>query len=165
MNWMKTRKAIKWSSITSTVLLIVCTALLIWLYATNSGLKWLISQVNQADIAGLSIGKVEGSLMSGVNLAELTWQQAEQSVQAKNINIACQWLDLIDRQLTCQLIELASVQYTTQATSTNINTNTETIFENLPPLPELDLALTINIKKILVNQVVIREKRRNQRSN
>ena len=159
MNWMKTRKAIKWSSITSTVLLIVCTALLTWLYATNSGLKWLVSQVNQADIAGVSIGKVEGSLMSGVHLAELTWQQAEQSVQAKNIHISCQWLDLIDRQLTCQLIELASVQYTTQATSTNINTNTETIFENLPPLPELDLAFTINIKKISVNQVVIREKK------
>ena len=159
MNWMKTQKAIKWSTIISTALIIVCTALLSWLYATNSGLKWLVSQVNQADIAGLSIGKVEGSLMSGLNLAELKWQQAEHSVQAKNINIACQWLDLIDRQLTCQLIELASVQYTTQATSTNTNTSLETIFENLPPLPELDLAFTINIKKILVNQVVIREKK------
>ena len=109
MTEMKKSRLLKSTSLTITVLLALILLMLSWLYSSESGLQWLTARLLPYQPAGLTIGKVTGTLESGIYLTDLTWQQDQQEIQATGLDVNCQWWHLIDGLISCESLALSSL--------------------------------------------------------
>jgi|TARA_B110000211_G_scaffold57092_1_gene63720 translocation and assembly module TamB len=148
MTEMKKSRLLKSTSLTITVLLALILLMLSWLYSSESGLQWLTARLLPYQPAGLTIGKVTGTLESGIYLTDLTWQQDQQEIQATGLDVNCQWWHLIDGLISCESLALSSL---TVSSSEDTSNQSQDI-----PWPELNtiaLPIAAKVKKVTINDV------------
>lgn len=83
---------------------------LVWLIATGSGLAWLAGRIERA-FPGLSIGATEGSLLGGIRIRGLAWQDAQQSLTVARASLSMRWLASLGGTLRADAVVLEGVDY------------------------------------------------------
>ena len=145
MNYFKKKAMLKWFSLISTMLIAIILLVLTWLYTTESGLQWLVKRGAHFQPQALSIGKVSGTLSSRIYLTELIWQESGTTLHVKDIAVDCQWLTLIDRLVTCDNINLSSLDVS--IISDKKTTNSQ---DALPELSTVQLPVEIKVKQVSI---------------
>lgn len=152
MTKMKKSRLLKVTSLTITVVLALLLLVVSWLYSSESGLQWLTARLLPYQPAGLTIGKVTGTLESGIYLTDLTWQQEQQEIQARGLEINCQWWHLIDGLISCQSLAVRTL--TVLSKGDKVSQPQEIIW---PELTTLTLPIATKVKKIKIADVHYRQ--------
>jgi len=133
-------------SLLSILLLLIGSV--IWMYTTESGLKWTWNRVNTYLPEGLSVGEVRGQLNDELTFLDSVWQQPDLLVQIARINIKCDWMDLIFGQLHCSQLKVLSVKSSTTIKNQTTDNNLATL-----DLPQISIPLDIALSLIEINDI------------
>ncbi|UUO22074.1 hypothetical protein FGD67_01810 [Colwellia sp. M166] len=136
---------LKETSLIVTVLMAIILLMLSWLYSSESGLQWLMARLTPFQPVELTIGKVSGTIESGIHLADLSWQQDQQEVKATALEINCQWWHLIDGLISCQSLALDTL-----TVSSSDDTASQPKDNSWPELGTVKLPIAVKVKKINV---------------
>jgi translocation and assembly module TamB len=119
-----------------TALIVLLAVTLTWIYTTESGLQFVVKQVNAMfeplpvihdDSLPVSIqdstqlyvhiGKTSGSLSSLTKLSSIQVETPQIALTLEGFSIQCHWLDLIRYKALCRSIDIKHVTFTQKSTA------------------------------------------------
>jgi translocation and assembly module TamB len=112
---MKTIKHLSWSII---LLCGLIPALLYALVATSTGSQWVVQQAIKYSGQDVTVHQVSGSLLTGIVLSDVTFTGPAVKIDINQAEISWRPLDLFERRLSINAIELNGLQIQVSESST-----------------------------------------------
>ncbi len=129
----------------------------LWIYTSESGLNWAWQQSQSYIPKALKIKKLSGSLNSKVSASQVQWHSEDLTLQLDKAIIQCDLSALFFSKLNCPLVSVNEFNIITTKTPLPPSEE-ETTSSALPDLPDISLPLKIQVAKLSVNNLVIKEK-------
>lgn len=130
----------KWLWLSPLILLLIVTAGLLFLLATPPGTRFVFSQA-ATRVPGLTIGRVEGTILGGVDLKGIGYRQAGTDLSIDRLSLEWHPARLLQRTLHVKALSIDGVVYRQGREKTPPLSSEETT------LPSFDLPLNIVVEK------------------
>ncbi|MEL7184990.1 MAG: translocation/assembly module TamB domain-containing protein [Pseudomonadota bacterium] len=128
------------------LLLVFVMAGITWVVATESGLRWVVNRASGSLPEALELGGTRGSLLRGVHVASVEWQNESTRVLIGPTFVHFDLLPLIDRHLLIRELDVASADVTLTATGES---------DDSAELPEVSLPIDIEVLSASLRQIQI----------
>lgn len=154
MKKLSNTKLTKWLLLPLLGILCLIGLLVSWIYFSESGLKWSLEQSKAYLPAELTYSNASGSLSDTVKFETITWQSSSSQLHSHQINLRCNWLDLIWKAFKCDKLELEQLTIALNDTE-QTKADEESEPESESPFVNFTLPITKLIKPEVVNQIQI----------
>ena len=103
------RRIGRWSLGVTTVVLLFVAAAFSWLVATENGARWLLARVSPMLPSEMSIADVDGTLLRGLHLSSVRWDNETTVVYVESIRTQFELLPLLRRNLNVSVLDVQNV--------------------------------------------------------
>lgn len=157
------------------ILLSLILSAIYWLAGTNSGTGWLLGQAQQ-HVAGLQSGRHQGSLLYGLQLSDLSYQQTGLHISANSIELNISARALLLPHIVIQQLKTSGLRIAIESTDSAVQTQTSAASQaptaialpdwlptsRIQQLTMLDSQLTLSGLDIALNSLNLQAELKNQ---
>jgi len=136
-----------WSTIFTTILL---SAVIVFLVATETGLRWLAKQSLPLLPSQLALGAISGKLIGPIRIEQLRYQDNKQTIELHHIYLDWKPSELIDQMIHMTHLSAKNISITLHGEASSTVTNPRTNIQL--PLPS---KFAIQLDKVNVDQLAL----------
>jgi translocation and assembly module TamB len=108
MSWRR-RLAIVFGAAVALLLVIVGT--LTWVLGSVRGTAWLVGALASRTAPAITVGRVEGTLLEGVELGDVTIVVNADRIEASDVEVELAWASLLERAVVIERFRASTVSY------------------------------------------------------
>ncbi len=105
-----TRRIVRWSIAVAAVAVLVAVTSIYWLVVTENGARWLLSKASPYLPPQMSIASLDGTLLSGLQLNSLRWDDDSLSISIDSVHTKFALLPLLRRSLSISALNVRTVE-------------------------------------------------------
>ncbi len=106
------RRARRWIFGMATAAILFAATAVFWLVATENGARWLLAQATASLPHGLSVESLDGTLLRGLQLSSVRWDDESLSVSIDRVHTQFALLPLLRRNLDVSVLDVQTVAVT-----------------------------------------------------